>query len=406
VALGVFFGQILFLFIRNWLAHLLEQRRAVRWSTLFSLHSQPTELSRRRAQERRAAILELSSRSQNPQSRFLVGYEFLEIPPEFRPTRVNQFGLGSPDAIAQAVRLRWQLESDELLLADRVVDAIVAISRTEGPPFIYGEHFFDRYPENYPLVKLIHEDKLLRTEFFPWSVLIETHYPRWYSERLTRIADWLGIAVQFRPPTRVVLQGKCEVGSGMKGVVGGVLRGSRGDLGMTCAHVLSPECKSVVCTYSPSNGTNQPDAALINGGSTCFAIPDRGKPCVAATEGEVRDARIRKQLVYKRHVSRKKGYISCPVLELDAEGQTFRFPHIQIVPLTIPLFGRFSALFERAFSYEGHSGSWVFNEQTGQWLGMIVAGDADQRLSYVAEAAPLLEYFRLRLGEPGLTPYD
>lgn len=412
VSLGVFAGQILFLSIKTWLTRLLERHHAARWSNLFSLQSPPAEVSKRRAQERRAAILELSRRSENPLSRFLVGYEFLESPPDFRDMRVNEFGLESPDAIAQAVRLRWELESDELLLADRVVDAVVALARTGGPPFPFEERsFVFPYPyfERYPSVKLIHEEKVLGTELFPWSVIIETHFPQSYSEGLRPIADWLGIGIRFRPPSRVVLQGKCEIGSGMKGIVGGVLRGSRGTLGMTCAHVLSPECKSVVCTCSPNNAGNQPDAALIGGSSRCprcFAMPDGGHRCDVATEGEMRESRRRKQLVRKGRFSRKRGYISCPVLEFESEGRTFRFPHIQIVPLTIPLLGRFSALFERAFSYEGDSGTWVFNEKTGQWLGMIVAGDPDQRVSYAAEAAPLLDYFRLRLGDPGLSPYD
>lgn len=387
----------------------MQRHRTVRWSKLLSLPSPPKELSIRRAQERREAIQELSRRSENVPSRFLVGYEFLETPPEFPRLGVTEFDRESPDAIAQAVRLRWQLESDELLLADRVVDAVVALRRTGQPAFpsAFEEPFFFGYSEIYPSVKLLHEAKLLETGRFPWSVLIETQFASWYSARLGKFADWFGIGIQFGPPSRVVLQGKCEIGSGMKGVVGGKLRGSRSsDLGMTCAHVLSPECGSVVCTYSPTNTGNQPDAALIADRSPCFSMPDGTRPCTVATEAEVRETRMSKQLVRKGRSSRKKGYISCPVLELDSEGKTFRFPHIQIVPLTIPLLGRFSALFERAFSYEGDSGTWVFNDETGQWLGMIVAGDPDQRVSYAAEATPLLEYFRLRLGDPSLSPYD
>jgi hypothetical protein len=407
VLFAVFVGQMLFRFVRPWIARWLVRRKAVGKFTLFSLPSPPSAVSNRRALERRNAVERLAIQSENRLSRFLVSYEFLEAPPQFPDLSARQFTLESPEAIGQAVRLEWQLGSDEFLLADRVVDAVVRLRRTSRPTFAEGSFVFDTDVEGYPSIKLLHETDQLAAGRFPWSVLIETRFPQWYFERLSPIADWLGIGVRFAPASRAVLQGKCQIGSGMEGVVGGSLRGTSGEFGMTCAHVLSPECGSVVCTYSPTDLGNHPDAALINASSPCFGTRNPSRQCIAATEAEVRDTRIRKQLVIKGRSSRKKGYITCPVFELESEGgTTFRFPHLQIVPLTIPILGRFSAIFERAFSYEGDSGTWVFNEETGRWLGMIVAGDPDQRLSYAVEATPLLEYFRIRLGGVDLSPFD
>ena len=406
IVLAVLLGQILFQFVRPWIARWMVRKKAIDQFRLFSLPSPLTATSVRRAQDRRGALDNIARNSDNPLSRFLMGYEFLEAPPEFERARANEFPLNSPDAIGQAVRLQWQLESDEFLLADRVVDAVVSLRRNSKPSFTGESFIFDTESEGYPSIKLLPEPELIESPFFPWFVQIETKFPQWYVSQLRPIADWLGIGVRFAPPSRVVLQGKCKVGSGMKGVVGGGLRGAIGDFGMTCAHVLSPECQSVVSTCSPANLGNCPDAALIRAGTPCFKTPDAGQLCTAATAAEVRDTRLKKQLVTKGRSSRKTGYITCPVMEVESGGTTFRFPHLQIAPLTVPLLGRFSAIFERAFSYEGDSGTWVFNQQTGRWLGMIVAGDEDQRLSYAAEATPLLDYFRITLGSTNLAPFD
>jgi len=96
-------------------------------------------------------------------------------------------------------------------------------------------------------------------------------------------------------------------------------------------------------------------------------------------------------------MTRKKGIVSSRVVGFPIDKIYYRFPHLQVVPLQIPIFGPFKSVFQRAFSVEGHSGSWVFEEQTGSWLGMIVAGDEDRKLSFVAEAQPLLNYFALCL---------
>ncbi len=405
--IGVLSGQLLFQVVRPWLGRLLSRRQIDRHLTVFALPSPEEAISRIRAQERRKVIQELSRPSETWRSRFLISYEFLEQPPESLKTNINEFSIESADAIAQAVRLDWQIKSDELLLAERVVDAIITLRRTLLTQEDWGdEPLFSGEFETYPTVKLIYEQHLEEFGLFPWTVLIETQFASFYSRRLRNFGDWLGIGIRFGRPSRAHMYGKCKMGSGSKGKVGGILQGSTGSYGMTCAHVLSAECGSVVCTLNPSSGDDQPDAALINTASGCFSTPSHPKLCIAASEADVRKALIDKEPVRKGQSSNKHGYLSCRVHEIPIDGKSFRFPHVQIVPPTIPLLGRFSSALVSAFSQEGDSGTWVFNDETSHWLGMVVAGDPDRELSYAIEPEPLLEYFRLRLNDPDLKPYE
>jgi hypothetical protein len=102
-----------------------------------------------------------------------------------------------------------------------------------------------------------------------------------------------------------------------------------------------------------------------------------------------------------------KGFIADRVLAFPLDGVYYRFPHLKVYPL-IPRILKFLAPSSAVvFSRPGDSGSWVFDTENGNWMGMIVGGDRDFLGSYVIEAGPLISYLSAslahRLGTPGLT---
>jgi hypothetical protein len=112
---------------------------------------------------------------------------------------------------------------------------------------------------------------------------------------------------------------------------------------------------------------------------------------------------VRKHAVEKRHpeARRNQGVIRSRVSAFDLNGNLCRFPHLEVVPWNSGLL-RSTRLFDRPFSKEGESGSWVFETNSGGWLGMVVGGDTDYFATFVAEANPLVNYFECVLGQSRL----
>jgi hypothetical protein len=86
------------------------------------------------------------------------------------------------------------------------------------------------------------------------------------------------------------------------------------------------------------------------------------------------------------------------LLPPSVNGRAIRFPHLEIKPdVTRYLFGIIKKpFFNRYFSRPGDSGSWVIENGTGVWLGMVVSSDGYDG-TYVVEAAPLLDYFEQQI---------
>src|SRR3989442_2940315 len=127
--------------------------------------------ARERLAERRNAILRIFREYQIPvepggdQQIRPVPYRFLETPPGYETIRPVFFERNERAAYAEVVRLRWQLESDALLLADRVVDALMIMDQA-------------LQTESRSLVKLVrHLDRPRAEETLPWKVVIETDAP-------------------------------------------------------------------------------------------------------------------------------------------------------------------------------------------------------------------------------------
>lgn len=60
-----------------------------------------------------------------------VPMEFLEIPPGFPQVQVHQFERTAPIAVWHTAHLRWQRKEDHCLLAERVMDTIATLKRSE-----------------------------------------------------------------------------------------------------------------------------------------------------------------------------------------------------------------------------------------------------------------------------------
>ena len=315
--------------------------------------------------------------------------EFIEWPPINEERSSRHFDSYS-SACGQMARLLWQLRQPEYALAERVIDAIVAFRRLSSAR--------DRDAIEYPTVKV---EKLngeyVRENKFPWVVVVETDNAESYRRFLSNISDWLGIAVAIGPPRRVNLHGACKAGVGLEGVVGGVLRNSESEVYVTCSHVLSSECQSKILGGDPSKDSNEPDAALLRSGNPCFKLDSNMVPCASVSTEEVDQHILNRRLVQKRNpeCNSRKGFIRNRVHGFNVNGTFHRFPHLEIFPDISRFDSLMMPFWRRAFSKRGDSGSWVFEENSENWVGMVIGGDEYFLSTFVAESEPLLDYFTL-----------
>lgn len=172
-------------------------------------------------------------------------------------------------------------------------------------------------------------------------------------------------------------------------------------MAMTCSHVLSNICSSLLVRGEPTQNGYQPDAALIRTPNPCFPIPLNSRthlPCASPNDIDL-FTRAR-SIVRKIFPAKTKpaGFISSRVVTLEVNGSLYRFPHLEILPRLIKVAGLIVLpVFDRYFSEPGDSGSWVVEEKSGSWVGMVVGGKDFFLISYVAEATPLIQYFEARL---------
>jgi hypothetical protein len=332
--------------------------------------------------------------------------EFLEIPPGMENVRTRTFADNLPEALGQMARLRWQLEADELLLAERLVDAIVLLRRQGA-----------RYPppttESYPLVKLEPLGAAGRDDLFPWKAVIETDEQEFYVQTLKPLQEWLGLGVDFAPRRSVKLFRQCIEPGGSEGVIGGLVEDSE-RFAMTCHHVLSPTCGSVKVRGNPYDSPemilnqpdvdNEPDAALIDVNTPCLDVPagSRMKRFTSATQQLVLQSAARRVKVFKLNARPKKnpGFVFSPVpiMPTSEYGAAFRFPHVEIKPYQQSYFSGWLRLplFNNYFSQQGESGSWVVEKEMGIWFGMVIAGMEDGT-TFAALGQPLLDFFEQQL---------
>jgi hypothetical protein len=321
-------------------------------------------------------------------------FEFLERGPEGdQPTR-RSLEDDREGLYAQTIRLAWQYGRPELLLAERVTDVVIAAGRGEsaGKP-ISGPL------EDYPSVSVV-RIRASSEDVFPWRVVISTGDPARYERALKPLADWLGIGVAVTEPIpRIDSFGQCSVGgAGMSGIVGGTVRRSGSTYGVTCAHVLSPDCGSAVVRGSTGAGT-RPDAALIRT-TPCFEFPRPGAPCSPASSDKTDDCMVRKTEIRKRHrkASKAPGLIYSRGTAMTMAGGVFRFPHLLLMRRPSGVLALLAQPFRtRSFSRHGDSGAWLFERGRREWLGMIIGGERDYGGAFALEAKPLVDFLAVAL---------
>jgi hypothetical protein len=325
-----------------------------------------------------------------------VRQEFLEAPPKFELAETRSLADTPPEAYAQTVRLRWQLKADELLLLERVIDAIVTFKRLKSPVSTQREQF-----DEYLCVKVEHLGRVSRERgLFPWRVIIETDNPTFYKEVFHSLSDWVGIGIDLAPANKVELFGQCQIPEGMEGVVGGLIVGQE-EYGMTCSHVISPHCGSLAFKGDPSLSGQQPDAALINSATDCFDLGARrsNKRTINVAPNLLIDSCIlnKTKVINLNFHKSSTGFVLARVGTFTVGKVLYRFPHLQVISKRVVLGFVTIPFIYKYFSEPGKSGSWIGEKDTDSWIGMIVGGSRNPPLSYLAESEPLVQFFELLL---------
>jgi hypothetical protein len=334
------------------------------------------------ASERRERILEFLD---NPNYGFTGGI-FIENPPGLSGENNYQYREDRQFAGHRAV-LYNQIKNDELLLAERVVDTLLYFFTQFFGPTVKSF-------SNFPSVKVEHRRALP----FPWTVIIETNQRQFWEDTLKPLEEWLAIRIEFADVVAVYQFGRCQFPDGAEGIVGGFVVANNDGWPMTCSHVVSSKCQSLALGTAFPVNEYDPDAVLLRNRMPCFPEAARKtRPLDFAIQNDITDFIRRGRLVKKLPPgrSRPKGKIMCQARGFPVGGVLYRFPHLQIEPALISIFGVFIwPLFNRRFSTPGQSGTWVAEETSNRFVGMIVVGNEYHNFAYIIESEPLIHYLR------------
>jgi hypothetical protein len=337
---------------------------------------------------------------------------FLEAPPDLDKTWIPG---PDPDAKTEYALLRWQEQSAALLLLARAGDAVMTL---------VAEHaqsrggFGETVDRTQPVVSMSPVPTWLtrlRPQLFPWRVEVRTTDPDFFAERLPRYAGWLGVGVDVVRGGDVKPFGHCRVDGGMDGTVAGLVGNEHGHrLQLTCAHVLAEHCTCARwrANLPPGVLSDEPDAAVLDGTSSCFSPRTNDAvsvPC--ATQDQLLELALGRTGV--RRVGGRafgtagtvvgvseRGRVSTPATYVYAigAGRMSRFPALSIVPRRSPLTRLLGPFGRRPFSKNGDSGSWVFDPEHHRWVGMVVAGDTDSGYSVAVNALELTRHVARNTG--------
>jgi hypothetical protein len=356
----------------------------------------PNETAEQLAEARRKIINGLL------QQNSIIEYEFLESPSnyEFRQGETRYFE-NREEMNGQMSRLKWQLNSTEYLLLERLTDLVIILFRDN-----YKRIF------EYPLIKLEPLEKYERKKGnFIWKAIIEADDRYFYFDLLSKYKDWLGIPIELREKKyyRIKQNGHCT-NFAEEGTIGGHIVYDNKEYAMTCSHVLAPNCQSVLVRgnrhstmFHYQNQIYQaPDAALIDTNSPCFPIKKESKNFLSCATEQVYITAADSKVVLNKNPendSKKNGYISNPGSLLPiVKGAAYRFPHISVRLVQKKyFFGLFKWPINPHFSKGGDSGSWVVDENTNIWYGMIIGSD-DLAVTYLIQSEPLLDFFKYQIG--------
>jgi hypothetical protein len=298
------------------------------------------------------------------------------------------------------------LASDAFVLLERVTDSVLRILEVREP----GKHSGPLAEKRISLaVKLMPLRVSRRRHLLPWRAVVCTHEKEKIRQGLSRLSDWLGIGVDIEEPTTLEPLGRCQNGyDGKDGLVGGTLR-STSDFAVTCKHVISSACKSVIGLPTPIGSqasdpiTSAPDAVLLNPRNPCFETPTEvADPVSPSSPAWIEHCLLSRLSVYQTHPGsqgRACGIIKAIVSASAIGSRVYRFPQSEVIlDRTGYLFGLITLPFgKKRFSYPGDSGAWIRDSQSGSWIGMVTAGD-DRGSTYVSDAGCLVEYFKCITG--------
>jgi hypothetical protein len=370
-------------------SRVLHRRRLGHWPIRFRIAPPDASFSVEASQNRRNSLLNHLRRYSEGAG---VSLEFIETPPGFESIPLREYGQRDTARFWLASRLEIQLEKQETLLLERVTDAFVCLERLQRIT-----------REDFPyLIRLERLPARRRQELFPWKVVVSCDAPNrlfpHFSDPETR--NWLGIGIDFtsrnrqsmkRPekkppeatPTAAVAQGRCTIGTdGKEGSVGGMVGDGEEIFGITARHVLSSSCQSIAQPTSDlpmeEFTEDSPDVAFIRLESGCF---DEiiGRESVEITRFASQDdleLAVRKETKYRKMPMRDE--LDGIVVTASSSGfklgtHFYRGPHFQMTPTFVERMGIIFPI-NKKFSKPGDSGAWVFDFQTGQWIGMIVGG--------------------------------
>jgi hypothetical protein len=418
------------------ITHLLLWRSVGRWSYWRVKHVLPypsVETAWRVADGRRRLVRDfLRSATSDQGSR--VRSEFIELPSQIEGSGQEPRQLENDPYSASWITARLLLQQlhDEDLLAERVIDALIGLYRS-------NKLSTEDFPDSIRLEPLPPWFRVFRQDRFPWRVVLVTDRPqsvtKWLSGQWA--AEWFGIGVDVVPLARdrrfregrgssgtsppfdtpggspatspsLAPLGRCQNGEdGLEGVVGGVLLGALNleRYGLTCRHVLSSTCGSAFWPRPTRPANNEfvqesPDAALIqmNGGPDCFGRRSTiGRPIAPATSADIELAALLKTPMIKSSDQRGvQGLIQFAKVSGFKLGKyIYRGVHFQLMPRFRRRFGIVWPI-RRNFTQGGDSGSWIINSETRAWVGMVVGGYKRPNTTSIAISSQyVLEAMRL-----------
>lgn len=344
------------------------------------------------------------------ESTFYTFEQILELPPGLDETVICSEELSPQDAIAQMVRLRWQLQEDLYLIFGRLQDTLVALLRREGyMPITVDKKFIENNIFDISLRRLPHNE--ISSEIFPWTIIVGTNKPKFITDKLMSLREWIGIGIEIAKPLRVKRLGFCKHSPDVVGEVAGLLMQTVDDrneqdsviktkiFALTCKHVI-PYCDCDVAHGSLDRGS-QPDAALLPLYGNCFTSDNfKTVPIDTATRAQIKDFSVREIRVRRLGGDSKIyfGLIENPLTSFACDGVLSEFPAFSVVLDKKYFLGLIPyPLFRKTFSKPGDSGAWVLSEERDKWLGMVFVGSTRARLTYVLIGEALLSHFKLDL---------
>ena len=247
--------------------------------------------------------------------------------------------------------------------------------------------------------------------FFPWKAVIEGDNLYSYYDMLYGYEKWIGISIELRANkfNGVKLNGNCR-NYNEEGTIGGHISCSGTEYAMTCSHVLDKNCCSVAFRGNPysdnfyyQNTIHQaPDAALLNITSPCFPLKNGIKNILSiVTDQVILTAANTRVTVIKTPIddTNNTGFVVTQVgfMPITNHGKAYRFPHITVRRNQKKyFFGLIKFPLSSHFSEGGDSGSWVIDNSTNIWYGMVIGSD-DLSVTYLANSEPLLEFFKYQI---------